>query len=50
MIHEKYMLEHKNEFELLDYADLRDNTSYFFKTMINGKWSYCDEEANAKEG
>jgi len=48
----KYMLEHKDEFEQLEYANLRGSSlqEQFFAVLFNNTWSYCDSEANAKEG
>jgi hypothetical protein len=48
----KYMLEHKDEYEQLEYANLKngDLTAYY-RVICNGVYSYeCDIEANAKEG
>jgi hypothetical protein len=49
-ISEKYALEHKDEFEQLDYSNLGSNENCYYKVLFNGKWSNCDIEANANEG
>jgi hypothetical protein len=49
----KYMLEHKDEFEQLEYGNLEGGPNLevsYFATLFNGEWSYCDTEANSKEG
>lgn len=48
----KYMLEHKDEFEQLEYGDLEGDKveESYFATLFNNTWSYCELEANAKEG
>ncbi len=48
---EKYMLEHKDEYELLDYTNIQaSDITCFYKTICNEHYSYRDVESNAKEG
>jgi hypothetical protein len=47
---EKYLLDHVDEYETLEYGNLEDNNFCWYKAMFNGKFSYMDSEANAKEG
>ena len=48
----KYMLEHKDEYEQLEYGNLEGPglDEQFYAVLFNNSWSYCDTEANAKEG
>lgn len=46
---ESYMIEHMNEYETMEYANLENEKDYY-KTIFNGKFSYNDIEANSKDG
>ena len=48
----KFMLDHKDEYEQLEYANLSANDlTAYYRVICNGEYSYnCDIEANAKEG
>ncbi len=46
----KYMLEHKDEFEQLEYGNLELVEHAYYATLFNNTWSRHDIEANAKEG
>lgn len=47
---ESYMIEHIDEYETLEYENLEDEKDYYYKTIFNGRFSYNDIEANAKDG
>lgn len=46
---EKYLLEHKDEYETLEYSNV-ENLEERYHTVFNKRFSYMDVEANAKEG
>ena len=47
---EKYMMEHEDEFETLEYGNLEDSENFRYQAIFNGSYSYCDIEANSEEG
>lgn len=49
---EEYLLEHKDEFETMEYGNIRevDFNLSFYVAIFNGNFSHKDTEANSKEG
>jgi hypothetical protein len=47
---EQDVLNHLTEFETMESGNLESTINCYYIAMFNGKWSYSDIEANAKEG
>ena len=49
---EKYMLQHKDEFEMIEFGDVEnpDQNIGYYRAIFNGRYSNCDTKANTKEG